>query len=194
MPNAEDYLLIDMPGQVELYTHYKHVNDIAKTLQRAGYIVCSVYLVDSRFLIDPATFISASLMAMSCQINLELTHFTLLSKMDIVKRDRLVRGRDLDSYLQPDTIFLTAQLQLNREVSAKFRGLNDAIAEVLSDYSLVRMLPFSKDDPELMEDTLMQIDSGIQFGEEAEPRNVDEDEGGPDDDYVAADMGDPNDY
>jgi GTPase SAR1 family protein len=30
---TEDYLLIDMPGQVELYTHYKHINLLAQCLQ-----------------------------------------------------------------------------------------------------------------------------------------------------------------
>jgi hypothetical protein len=71
---------------------------------------------------------------MACQINLELPHFTLLSKMDIVKRDGLVRARELDNYLQPDTHYLMSQL--NEGTTDKFRRLNDAMCELLSDYRL----------------------------------------------------------
>lgn len=168
----DDYLLIDMPGQVELYTHYKHVNSIAKMLQRLGYTVCCVYLIDSRFLVDPSTFISATLMALSCQVNLELPFFTLLSKMDIAKRDKWIRGSDLESYLNPDTTFLMSQLGRDG-ISDKWMGLNDAMCQLISDFSLVRMYPFSKLDPDMMADTLLQIDMAIQFGEEAEPNMQD---------------------
>lgn len=123
---------VDMPGQVELYTHYRHVNAMAATLVRQGYIVCSVYLVDSRFVVDTSTFISATLMAMACQINLELPHFTLLSKMDLIKRDGLVRGRDLESYLQPDPAFLMDNL--HSDTSDRFKRLNSAMCELLGDY------------------------------------------------------------
>lgn len=169
----EDYLLIDMPGQVELYTHYKHVNAIARLLQRIGYIVCSVYLVDSRFLIEPTTFISATLMALSCQVNLELPSFTLLSKMDLVKRDKWVRGADLESYLNPDPTFLMSKLNGENGMSERWIGLNDAMCQLISDFSLVRMYPFSKMDPEMLADTLMQIDLATQYGEEMEPKMQD---------------------
>jgi hypothetical protein len=135
LPNSLLSCSVDMPGQVELYTHYKHVNAIARTLAGAGYMVCSVYLIDSRFLVDPATFISATLMAMACQINLELTHFTLMSKMDIARRDKLVAGRDLENYLQPDPDYLLSQL--SRDTSERFKGLNGAMCELLGDYRFV---------------------------------------------------------
>jgi hypothetical protein len=66
--------------------------------------------------------------------------------------------------------------------------------------SLVRLYPFSNQDPELMEEVLMHIDLGnvcctlvisifnfdfetaIQFGEDAEPKQPDEEEG--DDEYI----------
>ncbi len=171
---TEDYLLIDMPGQVELYTHYRHVNHIAKCLQGLGYIVCSVYLIDSRFLIDPSTFISASLMAMACQMNLELPHFNALTKMDIVKRDNIVRKRDLESFLDPDPRFLLEKLA--DDAPPNFRQLNHVLSDLVADYSLVSFHPISIQDPESLNDFLMLVDTSIQYGEDAEPRMRDDEE------------------
>ncbi len=172
---TEDYLLIDMPGQVELYTHYRHINHIAKCLQGLGYTVCSVYLIDSRFLIDTSTFISASLMAMACQMNLELPHFNALSKMDIVKRDNIVRKRDIDFFLDPDPRYLLDKL--SGDAPSKFRQLNRALSDLVSDYSLVRFHPISVQDPESLNNFLLLIDMSIQYGEDAEPKIRDEDDG-----------------
>jgi GPN-loop GTPase len=170
----DDYLLVDMPGQVELYTHYKHVNAIAQKLQSMGYTVCSVYLVDSRFVVEPTTFISATLMALSCQVNLELPSFTLLSKMDILKRDKWVRGQDLDMYLSPDPAFLMSQV--GGDMSERWRGLNDAMCQLVSDFSLVQMHPFSKSEPDLIAENLMRMDIALQYGEDHEPKMRDEDD------------------
>lgn len=169
---GEDYLLLDMPGQVELYTHYTLINELAKGLSTWGYQVCSVYLIDSRFLMDPTTFISATMMAMACQMNLELPHFNVVAKMDMVKRDRLVKKRFLDYYLTADMDFFLTQLK--NDVPPKFRALTEAIAGIVSEYSLVRFYPVSVQDPEMMEDFLMLVDNAIQYGEDAEPREPDD--------------------
>lgn len=171
---GDDYLLLDMPGQVELYTHYKHVNQISKRLQKMGYNVCSIYLVDSRFLIDAANFISATLMTMACQVNLELPHLNVLSKMDIVQRDNIVKKRDIDSYLNPDTEFLMSKLV--SDTSPKFKELNGAMCELISDYCLVRFHPVSVKDHDMMEDFIAHIDNVLQYGEDVEPKEYVEEE------------------
>jgi hypothetical protein len=168
----EDYLIVDMPGQVELFTHYRHLNRIIRCLEDLGYIVCSVYLIDSRFLMDTSTFISATLMAMACQMNLELPHFNALTKMDIVKRDNLVSRQDIDRYLDPDADFLMSKLV--RDTSPKFKELNGVLSELITDFSLVRFHPISANDPDAMDDFLAVIDMTIQFGEDAEPKMEEE--------------------
>lgn len=182
---GDDYLVVDMPGQVELYTHYKHVNHISQKLQNLGYNVCSVYLIDSRFLVDASTFISATLMAMACQINLELPHLNVLSKMDIVKRDGIIEKRDLESYLNPDTEFLLSKLVSG--TNPKFRDLNESLCELISDYCLVRFHPISVKDAKLMNDFIMHVDNAIQYGEDVEPKEIveeDDDDVNPIDDFL----------
>ena len=46
----DDGLLIDCPGQIELYTHSKIMNQIVSFLQKKGYRVCGRYLLDSQFM------------------------------------------------------------------------------------------------------------------------------------------------
>lgn len=54
----DDYLLIDCPGQIELYTHMDLMKNFVNTLQEWGYTVCAVYLLDSHFITDSAKFIA----------------------------------------------------------------------------------------------------------------------------------------
>jgi GPN-loop GTPase len=164
---------------VELYTHYKSINAIIRCMTGLGYVCSSVYLIDSRFLIDTSTFISASLMAMAAQMNLELPHFNALSKMDIVKRDNLVKKRDIERYLDPDVDFLISKL--SKDTSPKFRELNDIIAELVAGYSLVQFHPISVQDPDSLDDFLLLIDSATQWGEDREPQIAEDAEV---DDYV----------
>ena len=41
----EDYLLIDCPGQIELYSHIPVMKRVLALFQREGFNVCAVYLV-----------------------------------------------------------------------------------------------------------------------------------------------------
>lgn len=58
----DDYILFDLPGQIELYTHMKTVKQLAELLQNWGFNVCSVMLVDSQFMVDGPKFISGKIM------------------------------------------------------------------------------------------------------------------------------------
>lgn len=58
----DDYLIIDCPGQIELYTHMTTMKEFAKTMQSFGYNICGIYTIDCTFLSDASKFISASLM------------------------------------------------------------------------------------------------------------------------------------
>lgn len=55
--------------------------------------------------------------------------------------------------------------------SERNRPLTEAIANVLGDYSLVRFLTLDRTDEDSIADLLLSIDSQIQYGEDAEPRD-----------------------
>lgn len=54
----DDYLIFDLPGQIELYSHLGVVPRLCSMLKRFGYNICAVYLLDSHFLSDSGKFLA----------------------------------------------------------------------------------------------------------------------------------------
>lgn len=82
-----DYLIIDCPGQIELYTHTSLLSRFVNLLtQNFNYRLCALYLLESNFVDDAPKFFAGTLSAMSTMINLEVAQINVMSKMDLVKR------------------------------------------------------------------------------------------------------------
>lgn len=85
------YLLIDMPGQVELYT----VDDSIKTIlaelsnRDRDARLCAVHLIDSTLCVQPHQYLSALMIALSAQITLEMPFINVFSKVDLIEEDNL---------------------------------------------------------------------------------------------------------
>lgn len=77
------YLLFDMPGQVELYTHHLSIRNIFEKLQALGYNLCAVHMVDSHYCSNPTKFISTLLLSLSTMLQMGLPHVNVLSKVCI---------------------------------------------------------------------------------------------------------------
>lgn len=52
----DDYLIIDCPGQIELYTHHPFLPQLVRNLQRMSIRICAVYLLESQFMEDRYKF------------------------------------------------------------------------------------------------------------------------------------------
>ncbi|ETO28670.1 ATP(GTP)-binding protein Fet5 [Reticulomyxa filosa] len=74
----DDYLFIDCPGQIELYR---------QLLEKMGYRMCSLYLLDCNFIGDGSKFISGILSSLSAMLQLELPHINLLTKVDLLESE-----------------------------------------------------------------------------------------------------------
>ncbi len=83
----DDYLMIDCPGQIELYTHIPIMRSIVKLFERLNYRMCAVYVLDAQFMEDPSKFFSGVLSAMSAMVQLEVAHINVLSKMDLIQEE-----------------------------------------------------------------------------------------------------------
>ena len=73
----DDYLLIDCPGQIELYSHIPVMARVAQTLAAAGFSLCAVYLLDATFVTDAAKLIAGNLTALAAMVHLELPHINV---------------------------------------------------------------------------------------------------------------------
>ncbi|KAK9876859.1 hypothetical protein WA026_015092 [Henosepilachna vigintioctopunctata] len=75
------YLIFDLPGQVELYTHHNSIKNICEKLQKLNYHFCCVHMVDSHYCSDPSKFISTLLLSLSTMMQIGLPHVNVLTKV-----------------------------------------------------------------------------------------------------------------
>jgi len=179
----DDYLIIDCPGQIELYTHHPFLPTLVRNLQRLGMRTSAVYVLDSQFMEDKYKFFSGVLSAMSAMVNLEVPWINVMSKMDLVLPNPEVPGgggrngirtrRNIARYLDPDPLLLAAPHGSGDEVNSvnpRFHALNQALVQLIEDHPLVTFLPLDLTDPNSIENVLSHIDYAMQYGEDEEPK------------------------
>lgn len=204
---TEDYLIIiDMPGQIELYTHIPILPALVRFLSQPGALdirLCAAYLLEATFVVDRAKFFSGTLSAMSAMILLEIPHLNILSKMDLVKGQ--VRKRDIKRFITPDATLLdddpAEQVRRNtigsgeaeEEAEAEdedgdpaergavmrgtsFKRLNRAVANLIDSFSMVNYLKLDSSDEESVGAILSYIDDVIQYHEAQEPKELKDEE------------------
>lgn len=116
----DDYLVFDLPGQIELYTHFPVMRRLTRWLsQQMDFRLCAVYLLDSQFMVDSAKFFGGCLSALSCMVQLEIPHVNLMSKMDLAKG---LVSESLEEFLFPDVNALVADL--NDTMGPKYIRMN----------------------------------------------------------------------
>nr|OQO28025.1 GPN-loop GTPase 3 [Rachicladosporium sp. CCFEE 5018] len=187
---TEEYLIIiDMPGQIELYSHVPILPALVKTLTRGSLNIsmCAAYLLESSFIIDRSKFFSGTLSAMSAMLMLELPHVNILSKMDLVKGQ--IARRDLKRFIDPDISLLQDAPESGLKYEYKtgvdngdadeksttlagetFASLNRAVAQLIDEFSLVSFLKLDAQNEDSVGTILSYIDDCIQFHESQEPK------------------------
>ncbi|THH14988.1 hypothetical protein EW146_g5427 [Bondarzewia mesenterica] len=168
----DDYLIIDCPGQIELYTHHPFLPTLVKNLNRLGLRTCAVYLLDSQFMEDKYKFFSGVLSAMSAMVNLEIPWINIMSKMDLVTSSSEDPAGGTQRYLEPDPLLLAAPRGQDdaNSINPKFHALNQAIVQLIEDHPLVSFLPLDLTNPDSIESVLSNIDYTMQYGEDEEPK------------------------
>ena len=87
-----DFLVVDCPGQIELFTHYTFINDIIKVFQNNNYAVCVLYCLESSFLLDPYKFLAGTLNALSAMARIHAPHINILTKAELLNPKTLEEG------------------------------------------------------------------------------------------------------
>ena len=184
---SEEYLIIiDMPGQIELYTHIPVVPQLVKALTRGSLNInlCAAYLLESTFVVDRAKFFAGTLSAMSAMLLVELPHVNILSKMDLVKGT--VSKKELKRFIDPGADLLDDEPgnegasrmpgdndngEGTEDVVAgtSFQRLNRAVAKLIDDFSMVSFLQLDASNEDSVDAILSYIDDLIQYHEAREP-------------------------
>jgi len=137
--NPDCYLIVDCPGQVELYTHHEGMRLLLRKMTNEfDCRLTAVHLVDCTMCTDPFKYVSAILTSLSGEILLELPHVNVLSKIDLLKR----HSRDLDFRIEyyAEAEDLSAILHLfpnEHPLDKKFYRFTKLLVELLEDYNYV---------------------------------------------------------
>lgn len=166
---SQPYLLIDCPGQSELYTHHKAMRDIIKKLtSNKGKhfdlrLVC-MNLCDAYHASDISTYIGIVLNSLSTMINLELPHVNVLSKVDLIERYGKTRF-NLDFYCEVKGLNYLLETDVESPFFKKYRELTKTLAGVIEDYGQVSFTPLNiqKSEDLLLVLTLADQANGYYF-------------------------------
>ncbi|KAL3900470.1 MAG: hypothetical protein SGCHY_001310 [Lobulomycetales sp.] len=178
----DDYLIIDAPGQIEIYTHTDIMSRFVQLFQTQGYTVVVVYLLDSAFMADRAKFIAGVLSAVGAMVQLQVPHINVISKMDLLQQRKKEDGGEYDEeedfdqheqaygkYFDVDVTDILAFSEPGMNPS-KFTALDSAMAQLIQEYNMVSFIPLNITRESSITYLLSHIDHAVQYGEDLEPR------------------------
>mmetsp|Transcript_3437 Transcript_3437/g.5719 ORF Transcript_3437/g.5719 Transcript_3437/m.5719 type:complete len:280 (-) Transcript_3437:35-874(-) len=162
----DEYIILDCPGQLELYTHIPIMRRIIDQMRLWGFesSMMGVFCVDATFLTDTAKFLSGSLLSLSAMIALELPHVNVLTKCDLMSEEDVEKMLSIESASQ----MWDLEQYDNADRKHKRYKLTEAICSLLDDYTMVSFLPLNITQEESMNHVLATIDHTIQYGENQE--------------------------
>jgi GTPase SAR1 family protein len=162
----DEYLILDCPGQLELYTHIPIMRRVIDQMRMWGYesSMVGVFCVDATFLTDSAKFISGSLLSLSAMIALELPHVNVLTKCDLMAEEEVERMLAIESA----SLLWDYEQHDKEDRKHKRYKLTEAICSLLDDYTMVSFLPLNITDEDSMDHVLATMDHAIQYGENQE--------------------------
>lgn len=170
----DEYLVVDCPGQIELYTHSDIMSRIVAAFQSADYKPCAVYLMESLFLQDITKYFAGVLTASSCMLQLAIPFINVLSKMDLLSDGIGEEDEEDDSllrYFDPDPSLLEERLTAGTPV--RFVQLNSAIVNLIDELGLVSFVPLDIRKESSLELLVLRIDMATQYSEGLEPKEPD---------------------
>ena len=193
-PDGGMYVLLDLPGQVELYTHGTAVPRLLHQLTKVLDLrLCGVQLIDAHYCTEAANFLSAALLGLTTMLRLELPMVNVLSKVDLLalygplpfSLEYFTECQDLDRllpFLQGGNWENEAMADSQRDEEddwaytedpeyqqarrrtrqspffRKHEKLHQALAEVVTDFSLLSFVPLDISSAESVGRVLARID------------------------------------
>lgn len=164
---AEDFLIVDMPGQVEVLSSQPAVPSFTKILQREGYQVTVLYLLDAlATTADCGKFISGCLFSLSSMVCFECPFINVLTKCDLLSEE--FKEDVLEHFCMCDY----DHMDLSR-LPPRWRAMTQQVSSILSDYNLVTFRPVDIQETTHVSNLCMLIDETLQVAEEAEVNDRD---------------------
>lgn len=182
---CDEFLIVDCPGQIELYTHYDVMTEVIGRFRRADYSVMACYLLESQYFQDVSKYFAGVLTATSAMMKLAVPHLNIISKMDLITNHTDGTAEDgaeddgeedvadelhpLHRYFFPDPALLAERL--SSETKPKFYRLNQALVQLIDEFDMVNFLPLNLKKESSLVNLMSHIDHATQFSEGLEPKD-----------------------
>ncbi|KAI5362778.1 putative GPN-loop GTPase, P-loop containing nucleoside triphosphate hydrolase [Septoria linicola] len=172
LAQCEETIILDPPGQPELTIHHQSLPNILHRLEKRGYRIVIIQLLDSVVLTRPSLYLSSLLLCLRGPLHLPYPVVNVLTKIDNLKS---VGGAELpfnlDFYTEvQDLHHLLPALSQEQAgtvggASGKWDALNEAIISLIEDYGLMGFETLAVEDRQSMAALLRAIDraSGYVF-------------------------------
>jgi GTPase SAR1 family protein len=154
-----DYILVDTPGQMELFTFRECSNIIIKALNEEKSAI--VFLFDPMLSTTPSNFVSQVLLGSTTQFRFYIPTINVLSKIDILEEEQLEQV--LEWSRNPDSLYdaLVTETpdmkgELNVELFRAFEGLG----------VLKELIPISSEEMTGIEDLYSMVQQMFAGGED----------------------------
>ncbi|KAH9599476.1 GPN-loop GTPase [Trypanosoma melophagium] len=165
--HAEDFIIVDMPGQVEVLSHVPAVPGFVQLLQRSGYNVVVLFLLDAlAATADAGKFISGCTFALSSMVCFDCPFMNVLTKCDLLPRD--VKEEALEHFCACDFDYLNT-----KPLPGRWREMIRTMASVISDFNLVTFRPMDITDIAYVGNLCQLIDEVLQVMDDAEVNDRD---------------------
>lgn len=153
-----DYLIIDCPGQIELFIHSETMKGIVTYFEKY-FKCCIVYLIESQYVLDVGKYLGGCLSALLCMMRFNLPCLNVISKADLLPVEN-------DAFLLPDE-------RLNEYLESKTgneKMFCEKTLELILENNLLSFTLLNWEDENLIEDILYNIDSALQYFDDAEAK------------------------
>ena len=132
-----DYILIDAPGQLEVFAFRSCGLHIAQKLAE-GHIAIMLFLIDSIFANTPSSLVSALFLSSSVYFRFMMPQIVALNKIDLLPKDRL---QTILEYISSRDSLRTS---LSREIPGSLRELTERLCLALNDvFTYFDVIPIS---------------------------------------------------
>ena len=155
-----DYLLIDTPGQIELFAYRTSGPFLVQNLNLDEKM--SIFLFDGALVTTPVNFVSIALLATSIKLRLGLPTINVLTKTDLI-------GDKLKDILNWSTNLSALENSISQEVDGEFYTLTTTILRSLNLGGFAQgLIPISNSTGEGMVNLQSALSRCINLGEEVE--------------------------
>jgi len=155
-----DYLLIDTPGQIELFAYRASGQFLVQNLRLDDKM--SIFLFDGALITSPINFVSIALLATSIKLRLGLPVINVLTKTDLI-------GEKLKDILKWSTNLSTLENAISQEADGETYTLTTNILRGLNLGGFAQgLIPLSNVTGEGMVNLQTALSRTINLGEEVE--------------------------